>query len=299
MVQQLLQTRINKDYIPDVVFPDNIEICESLKQALLDVQDVLIVVPSVGFRSILLQIKQLIDSQDIQTLRFVWGSKGLDPESGLLLSNVVEEVIGDDAVYAVLSGPSFAQEVARGMPTAVSMAGNDDAFLEDLIQRFHSGMFRVYKNHDIVGVELCGVVKNVLAIAVGIADGLSYGANTRAAMITRGLVEVGRLCHRMGADPKTLMSLSGVGDTILTCTDNQSRNRRFGLAIGEGKTVPQALEQVGQTVEGYENARQIYQLAQKQEVDMPIVEQVYKVLFEGYPASDAVSELLQRSPKAE
>nr|MCH9644883.1 NAD(P)-dependent glycerol-3-phosphate dehydrogenase [Gammaproteobacteria bacterium] len=259
-------------------------------------QDILIVVPSVGFRSVLLEIKQRVD---VSKIRLVWGSKGLDPETGLRLDQVVEQVIGSDAVYAVLSGPSFAMEVAHGMPTAVSLAGNDDAFLNDLIQRFHNSVFRVYKNDDIVGVELCGVVKNVLAIAVGIADGLHYGANTRAAMITRGLVEVGRLCHQMGADAKTLMSLAGVGDTILTCTDNQSRNRRFGLALGEGKTVAQAMESVGQTVEGYENTRQIYQLSQKQQVEMPIVGQVYKVLFENYPANKAVEGLLERAPKSE
>jgi glycerol-3-phosphate dehydrogenase (NAD(P)+) len=185
------------------------------------------------------------------------------------------------------------------LPTAVSLAGNNSDFLESLSKRFYNGHFRVYLNGDLIGVQLCGVVKNVMAIAVGISDGMGFGANTRCALITRGLAEMGRLCVALGGSRDTMMSLAGVGDLVLTCTDNQSRNRRFGLAIGQGASAEKALSDIGESVEGYYNAKQLFQLAQKNKVSMPICEQVYAILYENRPAKAVLTELLERESKSE
>jgi len=292
--QAMIAERENKAYLPGFSFPDNLTVVETLEQALVDVQDILMVVPSQAFREVLKNIKVIIPNP-----RIAWGTKGVDPSTQHLFHEVVAEIFLDQTPVAVLSGPSFAAEVAAEKPTAVSLAGNDSAFVDDLIERFHNHNFRVYLNTDMIGLQLCGTLKNVLAIAVGIADGLNLGANTRAALITRGLVEMGRLCRAMGADNNTLMSLAGVGDLVLTCTDDQSRNRRFGKAIGKGDDINAAEKAIGQAVEGLHNVKQIYALAQRYDVEMPIVYQVYRILFESADPRKVVSELLTRSPKAE
>lgn len=273
--------------------PENITICDTLKSCLQDVGDVLIVVPSHAFRQVLQDIKIFNTHPNI-----VWATKGLDPETCQLLHEVVEEIF-PDIHYAVISGPSFAKEVADNIPTAVSVAGNNIDFVNDVVERFHNNHFRVYANDDLKGIQLCGAVKNVLAIAVGMADGLKFGANTRAALITRGLAEMSRLCEAVGADPKTLMSLAGVGDLVLTCTDNQSRNRRFGLLVGEGCSVQDAKDKIGQAVEGLDNVSQVHRLAQQYDLQMPITEQVNNILYNGCDARVAVKELLERTPKSE
>lgn len=273
--------------------PDNIDVCDNLESCLKDVNDILIVVPSHAFRQVLQEIKMLNTKPNI-----VWATKGLDPETCQLLHEVVEEIL-PGIHYAVISGPSFAKEVANDIPTAVSVAGNNTEFVNDVVERFHNHHFRVYVNDDLKGIQLCGAVKNVLAIAVGMADGLKFGANTRAALITRGLAEMSRLCEAVGADPRTLMSLAGVGDLVLTCTDNQSRNRRFGLLMGEGCSVEDAKNKIGQAVEGLDNVSQVYRLAQQYELQMPITEQVNNILYKGCDAKVAVQELLERSPKSE
>lgn len=291
----LQQQRENKHFLPGFSFPNNLQPCMELDEALDGVRDVLMVVPSHAFRSVLENIKKCGNAD----LRFAWGTKGIDAENLDVIGKVIAEVFSEDTPAAVLSGPSFAAEVAADMPTAVSLAGNDEQFLQDCVERFHSDRFRVYLNPDFIGVQLCGAIKNVLAIAVGIADGLKLGANTRSALMTRGLAEMSRLCEAMGGQQKTLMSLAGAGDLILTCTDNQSRNRRFGLSIGQGMESEAALQKIGQAVEGLKNAKQVHLLAQKFKVDMPITEQVYRVLYESASAQDVLTELLERAPKVE
>lgn len=278
-----------------VPLPNSLHIEMNLEDAVLGVTDICLVVPSHAFRKVLVRLKPLVPSD----VRFVWGTKGLDPETGGFLHDAVFDVFSPSTPIAVLSGPSFAKEVAMNLPTAVSLAGNNADFLNDLVKRFHNNHFRVYINPDLIGLQLCSVVKNVLAIAVGISDGMGFGTNTKCALITRGLAEMARLCEALGGKRDTTMSLAGVGDLVLTCTDNQSRNRRFGLAIGQGASAEKALSDIGESVEGYYNAKQLFQLAQKNNVSMPIAEQVYAVLYENREPKNVLSELLNRESKSE
>ena len=290
----LQQDRENRQCLPGLSFPDNLQIISDLEEALRDVQDIFIVVPSNAFRSVVETIKT-----HVKNPRIAWGTKGLDPNTRQFFHEVVFESFSTKTPIAVLSGPSFAKEVADGKPTAVSLAGNDLVFIEDLIERLHNAHFRVYQNTDLIGLQLCGTVKNIMAIAVGIADGLELGANTRAAIITRGLVEIGRLCDAMGAQPNTLLSLAGVGDLVLTCTDNQSRNRRFGLLVGKGKDLKTAEKEIGQAVEGLHNVKQVYELARSHGIEMPITEQIYAILHQNAEPKEVVTQLLSRAPKWE
>ena len=293
-IAQLAAERENRRYLPGVALPATLSPVASLATALEGADDCLVVVPSAAFRALLLELKPLF----VPGQRLAWATKGLDARSGNLLHEVAEEVFGS-VPLAVLSGPSFAREVARGLPTAVTVAANDQAFARDLAQAFHSDSFRVYTNSDITGVELGGAVKNVLAVATGVSDGLGFGANARAGLITRGLAELLRLGQAMAADPQTLMGLAGVGDLILTCTDDQSRNRRLGLALGGGDKLPQAVAAIGQTVEGVRTAREVHKLARRIGVEMPICEQVY-LLVEGRVSTiEAVRNLMEREPRRE
>jgi glycerol-3-phosphate dehydrogenase (NAD(P)+) len=228
-----------------------------------------------------------------------WATKGLEPESGRLLHEVVAEIFGPATPAAVLSGPTFASEVAAELPTAITVASADAGFATTLADLFHNARFRAYTSDDIVGVQLGGATKNVLAIAAGVADGLGFGANARAALITRGLAEMMRLGLTLGGKPETLMGLAGVGDLILTCTDDQSRNRRYGLGLGRGGQPAAVAAAIGQEIEGIATARIVHQLALRHSVDMPITEQTYQVLYEGLPPAEAVHRLLLREPKAE
>lgn len=279
--------RMNASRLSGIYFPENLIIQTDLAAAVRDVQDICLVVPSYAFGSMLEQLKPLVRSD----VRFVWGTKGLDPENSGFLSTLVGKIFSKNTPAAILSGPSFAREVAVDMPTAVSLASNNADFSSDLKERFCSATFQLYENKDLIGVQLCGVVKNVLAIATGISDGMGFGANTRCALIACGQRELSALCVALGGCPKTPMSLAGVGDLVLTCTDDQSRNRRFGLALGKGVTTTVALEEIGQSVEGYYNAKQLHELAQKNGVDAPIVEQVYAILYE-YRSPRAVLQAL-------
>lgn len=295
LVTQMQTDRINARYIPDHPFPENISVYHDLGFCLEGVTDILVVVPSHAFGKCLTTIKSQLNGRSI---RLAWATKGLDP-SNKLLHEVVETIFGKSLSIAVMAGPSYAKEVAAGLPTAVSLASNNETFTQDLIQRLHNKHFHIYQNSDIIGLELCGAVKNVLAIASGISDGMQLGTNARCAMITCGLNEMRRLCETMGGRPETLISLAGVGDLILTCSDNQSRNRRFGLALGEGIDANNAEKAVGQAVEGLYNAKQVYELAQKHSVEMLIVTQVYRILHESLDLHVAVNELLERIPKPE
>ena len=227
-----------------------------------------------------------------------WASKGFEIETGKFLHELVFELLGVDH-YGVISGPTFATEVAKNLPAAVTCAGNQPDSTQYVAEILHGEHFRCYTSADVVGVEVGGALKNVLAIGVGAVDGLGFGANTRAALITRGLAEIMRFGESVGANRETLMGLSGLGDLILTCTDDQSRNRRFGLALGRGMKIDEAIESVQQTVEGYRASRAVFEIAREKGVDLPIMEQIFLVLYESKPLQQAVADLEQRAQKPE
>jgi len=291
-----LQTeRSNEVYLLGCKFPDNLVVSNSLATCLKDCSDILLVVPSHAFRDTIHLIKPFITSNS----RLVWATKGLDPHRNILLSEVCHEILGNSIPLAVLSGPSFASELAQGLPTAITLSSTDISLRDSLVQRFHHGALRVYANNDLIGTQLGGAVKNVLAIAAGISDGLGFGANAKAAIITRGVAEMERLVSAMGGQHNTVMGLAGIGDLVLTCTDDKSRNRRFGMLIGKGVSVDKALEQIKQVVEGFTTAQQVYQLAQRYQVDMPITTQVYGVLYQHTLPLKAVETLFARQVKQE
>lgn len=291
-VAAMSESRSNEKYLPGFTFPDSLELIADLETAVKASNNLLIVVPSHAFVKMLDLIKPFLTKQH----KIAWATKGLDPLEGRLLQEVAVDILGEDTSLAVLSGPTFAKEMAAGMPTAISLASTDTGFAHTLSELLHcEKTFRVYLNDDFIGVQLGGAVKNVIAIGAGIADGIGFGANARTALITRGLAEMTRLGVAVGADPKTFMGMAGLGDLVLTCTDNQSRNRRFGLALGAGESVDDAIENIGQVVEGYRNAKEVYMLAQRNDVEMPIVEQVYQVLYQGKSAKEAALQLLGRN----
>ncbi len=293
-MESMARERRNRWYLPDTEFPELLSVSGDLTGALDGVRDILIVVPSHAFAPLIERLPPLVDPE----VRIAWATKGLEARSGGLLHQVVEDRFAGRPL-AVLSGPSFAAEVAAGLPTAVTIASHDRRFAADMAEAFHSESFRPYTSGDLVGVELGGAVKNVLAVATGIADGMQLGANTRAGLITRGLAEVVRLGEAMGAESRTFMGLAGVGDLILTCTDDQSRNRRLGLALGRGETLDDAVAAIGQTVESIRTAGEVQALAAAQGVEMPLCEQVHAVVNEARPAHLALEQLMARARKAE
>ncbi|WP_407944734.1 NAD(P)H-dependent glycerol-3-phosphate dehydrogenase [Pantoea latae] len=293
---QLQADRSNSAFLPDVPFPDNLELEPDLARAIAASRDLLVVVPSHVFGEVLTQIKPHLRPES----RIVWATKGLERETGRLLQDVARDILGDATPLAVISGPTFAKELAAGLPTAIALAATDATFADDLQQKLHCGKsFRVYNNPDFVGVQLGGAVKNVIAIGAGISDGIGFGANARTALITRGLAEMSRLGAALGADATTFMGMAGLGDLVLTCTDNQSRNRRFGLMLGQGESVDHAQRIIGQVVEGYRNTKEVKALAERVGVEMPITEQIYQVLYCGKPAREAALSLLGRTRKDE
>lgn len=292
----LAEQRQNAESLPNISFPDALEIEPDLAQALAKAENLLIVVPSHVFTEILQKIKPLLRP----THRIMWATKGLERDTGRLLQAVVLQILGSNYPLAVLSGPTFAKELAIGLPTAITLASDNRQFADQMQQRIHcTKSFRVYLNYDMVGVQLGGAIKNVIAIGAGISDGMGFGANARTALITRGLAEISRLGESLGANPTTFMGMAGLGDLVLTCTDNQSRNRRFGLMLGQGKTTDEAIAEIGQVVEGFYNTKETHLLAQQQKVEMPIVEQIYQILFCGKKAHDVVATLLGRDRKSE
>jgi len=293
-IDRLINANENAAYLPGIALEDNIRPTTSIEGCLQDADVVLIAIPSEAFRAFLKSLKPFINS----AISVFWASKGFEIESGKLLHELVsEELPGRN--YGVVSGPTFAIEVAKGLPAAITCAGNDDIATQYFASLLHSSRFRCYTSNDVIGVELGGALKNILAIAVGTSDGLGFGANTRAALMTRGLAEVMRLGKELGARQETLMGLAGLGDLILTCTDDQSRNRRFGLAIGKGKTVEQALVEVKETVEGLRAAKAIYLIAQAMSIELPIMEQTYHVLYRNKNPRDAVKALEDRPQRSE
>jgi glycerol-3-phosphate dehydrogenase (NAD(P)+) len=291
----MARERCNQRYLPGAAFPDTLTVTPQVDAALDGAQDVVISVPSHALRGLLRELA----SRFAPGIRLAWATKGFELDTGKLPHQIAREVLGDKFPVAVLSGPTFAKEVGAGLPTAMTIASPNAEFATALAKSLSSSNFRAYTSTDIVGVEVGGAVKNVLAVAAGLSDGLGFGANTRIALITRGLAEMTRLGVALGAQKETFMGLAGLGDLVLTCTDNQSRNRRFGLALAAGKSVPDALREIGQVVEGYQAARAVYLVAQREKVAMPIVEGLYKALYEGAPAADVVRALMTRPVKAE
>lgn len=295
-MQRLNQDRMNKEFLPDIPFPDSLIVETDIEKAVAASRDLLIVVPSHVFGVVLNSLKPHLKANS----RICWATKGLEPETGRLLKDVATDVLGSHYPLAVLSGPTFAKELAMGMPTAIAVASSDAQFATDLQDKIHcSKSFRVYANDDFIGMQLGGAVKNVIAIGAGMSDGIGFGANARTALITRGLAEMTRLGAALGAKPETFMGMAGLGDLVLTCTDNQSRNRRFGLALGKGQDVDTAQQEIGQVVEGYRNTKEVWMLAGREGVEMPIVDQIYQVLYQGKDAHEAAQDLLARDKKAE
>lgn len=294
-VAPLKQDRENRRYLSGIPFPSTLSINTDLVEVVLGTKLVLAAVPSHAYSETLARL------QSCQTMLsgFAWATKGLEPDTGRFLHQVTVERLGEKQPTAVISGPSFAREVALGLPTAVTVAARDMAYAQQVAALLHGSNLRAYTSTDVVGVELGGAIKNVLAIAAGISDGLGFGANARAALITRGLAEMARLGLAVGGQRETFMGLAGIGDLVLTCTDDQSRNRRFGLAIGRGQRVEAALASIGQVVEGAVTVRQAVRLARQHQVEMPITEQVDRVLYAAENPRRAVESLLARDPKPE
>lgn len=281
--------------LPGIVLPEGIRATSDFDEAVGSASVILIVVPSHAFPGVVENIRR--SRGPISGL--VWATKGLERGKARLLHECVQEIHGPETAVAVLSGPSFAREVAQGMPTAITLASSSEKFAGHLAGLLHGPRFRVYTSDDMIGVQLGGAVKNVLAIAAGVSDGLGFGANARTALITRGLTEMMRLGLALGGKRETLAGLAGLGDLVLTCTDNQSRNRRFGLGVGQGRPREEVIREIGQEIEGIAAARDVRELARRAGVEMPISEQVYRLLYEGLPPEEAVNNLLFREQKAE
>ncbi len=285
--------RVNRLYLPDIPLPDNLQLSCDLTAALTGAELLILAVPVAALRETLLLVS------GPQPLAVVWLCKGFEAGTGMLPHQVAADVLPAAFPRGVLSGPSFAQEVARGLPTALTLASGDEAFARATAQALHHACLRVYASTDVVGVEVGGAVKNVLAIAAGICDGMGLGYNARAALITRGLVEIARLGVKMGGRAETLGGLSGAGDLILTCTGDLSRNRQVGLLLAQQHTLPEILHRLGHVAEGVYTVREVYQLARRLGVEMPICAAVYRVIYEHVPASEVLAELLNRTPNSE
>jgi glycerol-3-phosphate dehydrogenase (NAD(P)+) len=291
-VTQMSKEGLNSAYLPDSPFPSNIKPNADLHYCLQEADDVIIAIPSHGFADLIQRINP-------KPKGLTWLTKGVDPKSNCLLSEIVAQSFGEDFPVAVLSGPSFAKEVAQFLPTAVTLAGNNMSYQKHIQELFHYDNLRVYLCDDLIGVQLCGAVKNILAIACGISDGMGFGANSKAALITRGLAEMRRLGISLGAKQDTFLGLAGVGDLVLTCTDDQSRNRRFGQLLGRGTPIDEAEKKIGQVVEGRYNAAQVCTLARNKGIEMPICEQINALLNGKIRAHEAVVNLMSRPAKEE
>ncbi len=287
--------RCNDHYLPGVTFPANLAVEPDLTRAARDHRDLLVCVPSHALRATLAAIAPQLGSRS----RVAWATKGFEQHTGRLPHDIARELLGANRPLAILSGPTFAREVAARLPTALTVAANDPGFAADLAARISNEHFRAYTSTDLAGVEVGGAVKNVLAIAAGISDGLKFGANARIALINRGLAEMTRLGVALGARAETFMGLAGMGDLVLTCTDDQSRNRRVGLLLAAGRSREQAVHEIGFVCEGVFAAEAVREVARRVGVDMPICAQVYGILYEGMAPQAAVMALMARALKAE
>ena len=287
-------TRLNRRYLPECPFPADLHLSADLSEAVLGVDLVLVVTPIAGLRPTLRELARLkVDAP------LLWACKGFEAGSSLLPHQVVAEEFPHLKSVGVLSGPSFAREVAQGLPAAVTLASENYAFACDYARELHSPLLRIYANDDLVGVEVGGAVKNVMAIATGVADGLGFGMNARAALITRGLAEITRLAVALGGSQQSMMGLSGVGDLLLTCTGALSRNRQVGLKLAEGKSLDTILAELGHVAEGVPTAREVLKMAERLQVDMPITAAVCELLYHQATPQQVVERLLGRAPKPE
>ena len=293
-VNEMSIRRENRRYLPEIKLPDSLELCPSFAETAADADLHLVVTPLAGLREATRRLRQLHPGVPL-----LWACKGLEKDSGKLPHEIVFEELGDDAPCGVLTGPSFAVEVARGLPTAITLASADTAFAEHWVSALHQPLLRIYANTDVVGAEIGGAVKNVIAIAAGVSDGMGFGLNARAALLTRGLAEISRLWVEIGGRQETFMGLAGMGDLILTCTGDLSRNRRVGLALAEGKSLAQILTDLGHVAEGVSTAHEVAVLARRSGVEMPICAAVDALLHDGVDARQVVEQLLSRDPKHE
>lgn len=287
--------RENARYLPGVAFPSTLTVEPDLAAALARADDLLVCVPSRAFRATLTALRPHVGP----ATRLAWATKGFEQHTGLLPHALAREVLGTALPLATLSGPTFAREVGQGLPTALTVAATDPAFAADLAARLSGSRFRAYTSTDMIGVEVGGAVKNVIAIGAGISDGLQFGANTRIALITRGLAEMTRLGVALGARATTFIGLSGMGDLVLTCTDDQSRNRRLGLALAAGRPLDEAVQAIDQVVEGVYAAVAVRQVAASLELEMPICEQVARILAGEATPAGAVDALMARALRPE
>ena len=293
-IEAMRTTRYNHHYLPDILLPADLKLSADFSAALVAAELVIIAVPTSALRPIL---HQLVKSS--RRFSVIWLCKGFEAETAKLPHQVAAEVLPEGFRYGVLSGPSFAQEVARGFPTALTLASDDEEFARSTAQALHHAYLRIYASNDMVGVEVGGAVKNVMAIAAGISDGMGLGHNARAALLTRGLAEITRLGLKLGGRSETLSGLSGVGDLILTCTGDLSRNRQVGLLLVQQHELPEILRRLGHVAEGVYTVREVHHLAQRLGVAMPICEAVYRILYEHVPAAEMVTTLLNRTPNLE
>ncbi len=293
-IASMQASRTNERYLPGVTFPERLKPTHDLAQAISDADAVLVVCPSHAFRDILEQVKPLLGHKPL-----AWASKGFEPGTGRFLHQVAEDVLGSEYPTALVTGPSFAKDVAAGKPTLVAVASKHKAFAKQVSNALLNENFRTYLSEDLVGAELGGAVKNVLALATGIADGMALGDNSRAALITRGMAEMMRLGRALGCQPETLMGLAGLGDLVLTSTGDLSRNRRMGLALGRGQSIAVAKAEIGQVVEGIGTTDEVMRLAEKHQVDMPITEHVWKVVHGEMTTTEALSSLMGRKLRSE
>lgn len=292
IVAEIQQTSVNSLYLPGFSIPA-IQVTTHLDEAVAASELVLAVVPTAGFRATLEQLATTACS------RLIWACKGLEPHTMKLPHQVVADVLGDRLACGILSGPTFAQEVARGLPTALTLASRDEAFARTLAAKLHSPHMRIYSSDDVIGVEIGGAVKNVMAIAAGISDGMGFGNNARAALITRGLAEMARLSLALGGRFDTVMGLAGAGDLILTCTGDLSRNRQVGLQLAAGKPLAQIMAELGHAAEGVHTALELTRLIKTLPVDMPVTAAVCAVLHDNLNPKLAVEALLKRELKPE
>lgn len=286
--------RCNFRYLPHISLPDNLQLSADISASLCKVELVIIAVPTAGLREILLRLASFKPG-----LNIVWLCKGFESETSLLPHQVANEILPENFQRGVLSGPSFAQEVARGLPTALTLASTDERFARNTAHALHHACLRIYAINDVIGVEVGGAVKNVLAIAAGICDGMGLGFNARASLLTRGLAEITRLGLKLGGQPKTLSGLSGAGDLILTCTGDLSRNRQVGLLLVKQLDLSEILLKLGHVAEGVYTVREVHRMALRLGVAMPICEAVYRILYEHIPVAEVIAELLNRTPNLE
>jgi glycerol-3-phosphate dehydrogenase (NAD(P)+) len=310
------ETRRNQRYLPDTQLPSNLAVTSDFTEALHDVELIIAAVPVSGLRPVIQQIashfparplsnfppqagERANEKGDVEFPGVIWLCKGIETITSLLPHQIVNETLPAAFPRGALTGPSFAQEVARGLPTALTLASNDSEFAQHTAKALHHSRLRIYSSTDVVGVEIGGAIKNVLAIAAGICDGMQMGLNARAALLTRGLAEMSRLGLQMGGRAETLGGLSGVGDLILTCTGDLSRNRQVGMLLAQRHSLSTILGELGHVAEGVYTAREVQRIAQQQGVEMPICQAVYRVLYENLAADKAVEALLSRQPGEE